>query len=123
MSLQTYSDLQTAVASWLARADLAANIPDFIAIFEAVANRRLRTRSQEVAASLTPAAGVATIPADYLTWRRVTWTGACPRELDYAHPSYLRALFATGAPGAPRLFTIEGASLTVRPASESNAKR
>src|SRR5882724_7400360 len=95
MSLQTYSDLQTAVASWLARADLAANIPDFIAIFEAAANRRLRTRSQELAASLTPVAGVATIPADYLTWRRVTWTGNTPRELEYVHPSYLHALYPT----------------------------
>jgi hypothetical protein len=119
MSLQTYSDLQTAIASWLARADLAANIPDFIAIFEAVANRRLRTRSQELAASLTPAAGVATIPADYLTWRRVTWTGSTPRELEYVHPSYLHALYPTLPAGNPRLFTIEGSTLTVAPSDSS----
>jgi hypothetical protein len=119
MSLQTYSDLQSAVASWLARADLAANIPDFIAIFEAVANRRLRTRSQELAASLTPAAGVATIPADYLAWRRVTWTGSTPRELEYVHPSYLHALYPTLPAGNPRLFTIEGSTLTVAPSDNS----
>src|SRR5712672_1575951 len=113
MSLQTYSDLQTAVASWLARADLAANIPDFIAIFEAVANRRLRTRSQELAASLT------TLPADYLTWRRVTWTGNTPRELEYVHPSYLHALYPTLPAGNPRLFTIEGSNLTVAPTDSS----
>jgi hypothetical protein len=119
MSLQTYSDLQTAIASWLARADLAANIPDFIAIFEAVANRRLRIRSQELAAALTPAAGVATIPADYLTWRRVTWTGSTPRELEYVHPSYLHALYPTLPAGNPRLFTIEGSTLTVAPSDDS----
>ena len=83
MTIQTYSDLQTAVANWLARSDLAANIPDFIAIFEAVANRRLRVRQQESAATLTPSSGVASLPADYLAWRRVTWTGSTNRELVY----------------------------------------
>jgi hypothetical protein len=84
-----------------------------------VANRRLRTRSQELAASLTPAAGVATIPADYLAWRRVTWTGSTPRELEYVHPSYLHALYPTLPAGNPRLFTIEGSTLTVAPSDNS----
>ena len=66
MSIATYSDLQTAIASWIARQDLAANIPDFIALFESVANRRLRLRQQESAATLTPSSGVAALPADYL---------------------------------------------------------
>jgi hypothetical protein len=99
MTIATYADLQTAVANWLARSDLAANIPDFIMIFEAVANRRLRVRQQESAATLTPSSGVATLPADYLTWRRVTWTGSTNRP--------------------PRLFTIEGATLTVAPSNDT----
>ena len=119
MSIQSYSDLQTAVANWLARADLAANIPDFIMIFETVANRRLRVRQQESAAALAPSAGVATLPSDYLAWRRVTWMGATSRELEYVHPSYLHALYPTGPAGPPRLFTIEGATLTVAPSDDS----
>jgi len=115
MTIATYSDLQAAVASWIARADLGANIPDFIALFEAVANRRLRLRQQESAATLVPSAGVAALPADYLAWRRVTWTGQTPRELEYVHPSYLHALYPTLPADIPRLFTIEGGSLTVAP--------
>lgn len=115
MTIQTYSDLQAAIANWIARADLAATIPDFIALFESVANRRLRLRQQESAATLAPSSGVATLPADYLAWRRVTWTGQFPRELEYVHPSYLHALYPTLPAGAPRLFTIEGGSLTVAP--------
>jgi hypothetical protein len=115
MTIATYSDLQAAVGNWLARSDLAANIPDFIMIFEAVANRRLRVRQQESAATLTPSSGVATLPADYLTWRRVTWTGSTNRELEYVHPSYLHALYPTAPAGPPRLFTIEGATLTIAP--------
>src|SRR5207237_10453132 len=95
MTIQTYTDLQAAIASWIARADLAASIPDFITLFESVANRRLRLRAQEATATLTPTSGVATLPADYLAWRRVTWTGQFARELEYVHPSYLHALYPT----------------------------
>ncbi len=120
MPLQTYTDLQSAIASWLARSDLAVNIPDFITLFETVANRRLRVRQQEATVTLTPVNGVATLPADYLTWRRVTWMGAVPRELEYVHPSYLHALFPTLQQGDPRYFCIEGASLTLGPSDNSN---
>lgn len=119
MTIQTYSDLQAAIASWIARADLGPNIPDFIALFESVANRRLRLRQQESAATLTPSSGVATLPADYLAWRRVTWTGQFPRELEYVHPSYLHALYPTLPADIPRLFTIEGGNLTVAPSDDT----
>jgi hypothetical protein len=119
MTIQTYSDLQAAIANWLARGDLGANIPDFIAVFEAAANRRLRVRAQEGTVMLAPAAGVAALPADYLAWRRLTWTGATSRELEYVHPSYLHALYPTAPAGPPRLFTIEGATLTVAPRDDS----
>jgi hypothetical protein len=119
MTIQTYSDLQTAIANWIARADLATNIPDFIALFESAASRRLRLRQQESIATLTPSSGVATLPADYLAWRRVTWSGQFPRELEYVHPSYLHALYPTLPAGTPRLFTIEGGTLTVAPASDT----
>ena len=119
MTIQTYTDLQSAIANWIARADLAASIPDFIALFESVANRRMRLRQQESAATLAPSSGVATLPADYLAWRRVTWTGQFPRELEYVHPSYLHALFPTLPAGTPRLFTIEGATLTVAPSDNT----
>jgi hypothetical protein len=119
MTIAAYTDLQAAVGNWLARGDLTATIPDFITLFEAVANRRLRLRQQEITASLTPVNGVATIPADYLSWRRVTWTGSRPRELEYAHPSYLHALYPTLPAGSPYLFTIEGSNLTVGPSDNT----
>ena len=119
MTIQTYADLQTALANWIARADLAANIPDFIALFESAANRRLRLRQQEATATLAPSSGVAALPPDYLAWRRVTWTGQFPRELEYVHPSYLHALYPTLPAGTPRLFAIEGGTLTVAPSNDT----
>jgi hypothetical protein len=114
MPLATYADLQAAVAGWLARDDLAAAIPDFIAVFEAAANRRVRVRQMEHAVELTPTNGTAPLPADYLVWRRVT--GARGRELDYAHPSWLQAAYPPAGQGPARAFSIEGANLVLKPA-------
>jgi hypothetical protein len=47
MAITTYAELKTAIASWLDRSDLTSTIPDFITLFEAVANRRLRVRQME----------------------------------------------------------------------------
>jgi hypothetical protein len=119
MPIASFAELKGAIASWLARDDLTASIPDFIALFEATANRRLRVRQMQTAASLAPSAGEAALPNDYLAWRRVTWNGNRPRELDYVHPSYLQAAFPDAAAGIPRLFSIEGATLRIRPADEA----
>jgi hypothetical protein len=72
MAITTYSELQAAVGNWLDHSLFAARIPEFIALFEAAANRRLRVREQEAATALMPSAGTAALPADYLAWRRVT---------------------------------------------------
>lgn len=121
MTIQTYSDLQSAINDWLVSpgADVTARVPDFIMLFETVVNRRLRIRLQEATISLTPSGGVATLPSDYLSWRRVTWTGNRPRELEYVHPSYLHALFPTLPQGDPRYFTIEGQNLTLAPSDNT----
>jgi hypothetical protein len=119
MSITTYAQLQAAIASWLARSDLTAAIPDFITLFEAAANRRLRVRQMEAVASLTPSSGAATLPADYLAWRRVTWTGSNRVELAYVAPSYLQAAYPASPSDVPRIFTIEGATLKVRPVDDT----
>ena len=115
MSITTYSELQQGIADWLERADLAARIPDFIVLFEATANRRLRLRQQEAVATLTPSSGAAALPADFLGARRVTWTGQSRVELEYVQPSWLQAAYPTAPAGVPRVYTIEGATLRIRP--------
>jgi hypothetical protein len=116
MAITTYSELQAAIGNWLDHSLFAARVPEFIALFEATANRRLRVRQQEVTASLTPdATGAVSIPTDYLAWRRVTWTGQTRTELQYVHPSYLQAAYPSSPADVPRIFTIEGLTLKVRP--------
>jgi hypothetical protein len=119
MAITTYAQLQTAIASWLARSDLTATIPDFITLFESAANRRLRVRQMEAVASLTPSSGAAALPTDYLAWRRLTWTGANRVELAYVAPSYLQAAYPSASADTPRIFTIEGATLRIRPVDDT----
>jgi hypothetical protein len=115
MSITSYAELQAAIGGWLGHDLFTATIPDFITLFEAAANRRLRVRQQEATATLTPASGAATLPADYLAWRRVTWTGSPRVELDYVEPSWLQAAYPTSPARTPTVFTIEGSTLKVRP--------
>ena len=115
MSIATYAELRTAVENWLDHTLFTARVPEFIALFEAAANRRLRARQQEASSALTPSSGTVALPGDYLAWRRVTWTGSPRVELQYVHPSYLQAAYPSSPADVPRVFTIEGSTLKVRP--------
>jgi hypothetical protein len=120
MSITTYAELKTAVGNWLDHTLYTARVPEFIALFEATANRKLRVREQEATATLAPASGSVALPADYLAWRRVTWTGSPRVELQYVHPSYLQAAYPSSPTDVPRIFAIEGATLKVRPVDDTN---
>lgn len=115
MPFTTYAELLTAVGDWLARDDLAAQIPDFITLFETTAARRLKTRNMEATASLTPASGTVALPTGFLGVRRLTWTGDTRVDLSYVHPSILQASFPTSPSDTPRVYTIEGDNLLIRP--------
>lgn len=115
MSFSTYADLKSQIANYLARDDLTSNIPDFITLFEAVAARRLRVRPMETSTNLTPSSGSVALPSDYLSWRRVTWTGSSRVDLEYVHPSILQTYYPTSPSDTPAMFTIEGSTLKVRP--------
>ena len=120
MSITTYATLQTAIGSWLGHSLFTTNIPDFIALFEAVANRRLRTRWQETSASVTMSSGAGSLPADFLAQRRVTWPGSTKVELEYVEPSWLQAAYPTNATGTPQTYTIEGSTIYVRPSDDTS---
>lgn len=53
MSIATYSELKTAIASWRSRVDLTSQLSDFVTVAESRINRKLRTRWQETALAST----------------------------------------------------------------------
>jgi hypothetical protein len=119
MSVGTYSELQTAIADWLARSDLTVSqISSLIAMFEAGANRRLRTREMEATSTLTTSSGTATLPTDYLSWRSLTWDSSPTVGLQFLHPEILRGWYGSADAGVPSYFTIEGSTLTTKPTGD-----
>jgi hypothetical protein len=75
------------------------------------------TNAYSSGGTVTAQSGFATLPNDYLAWRRVTWTGSTRTELGYVHPSYLQAAYPSQPADVPRIFTIEGSTLKVMPLS------
>ena len=120
MALTNYTDLQAAIASWMVRSDLTSVIPDFITLFEATANRRLRVRQQETVGTITMSSGVGTVPTDYLAWKRMTWPGSTVMQLEYVHPDWRRAAYPTQPSGVPKVWTIEGSSIITSPYDTNN---
>jgi len=108
------------MSSWLGTSLNSAIFPDCVTLFEAAANRRLRVRQQEATATITMSGGSGTLPTDYLSWRHVIWPGLSAVDLEYVHPSWMQAAFPTSATGTPRFFTIEGSTITVRPADDTD---
>src|SRR5689334_19223382 len=123
MALATYADLQASIASWLARDDLTACIPDFIALCEADLNRRLRIRAMETAVDIAvpavPGGDSAPVPAGFKGARRLFIQADPPADLDYVTPDLLYSRPAGAVPGRPRLFTIEGDSFVFRPVPDA----
>lgn len=87
MSLSTYSGLQTAILNWLRRSNdtvLSAQVPDFITLFEEMANKDLRVSNMETSTTLSITSKNVSLPADY---------------------QFARALILTTASGTKKLFT------------------
>jgi len=74
----------------------------------------LRIRGMEKTVSLNVAAGVTTLPADYLATKRLTWNGDVAFPLRYRTPQEFWDNRLIGC-GLPAVFTVEGDTLTMSP--------
>jgi len=121
MPLSTYEQLCSSILNWLGRPDdplIAPAVPDFIALFEAEARDRLRTRfAEQLDVELWGDAGVYPLPCDFAAVRRAkydTWA------LRFRPPFDLDALDWNGAAGRPLWYTLEGLQLRVSPPPDAD---
>lgn len=119
----TYAGLVGAIAGWLHRADLAAQIPDFIALAEARIARDLRLRLQLATASLVciPGQREIALPTDYLESENLSvMVAGVSRSPTYVTAEVADVRFPLGAGnGAPASFTVLGANLLMLPAPDA----
>ena len=117
MAIDTYTNLQTAIANFLARSDLTTQIPDFITMAEARMSRELETRSQEkrVQASTVGGNEYLALPTDLREVREVKLNTTPLTVLSYYSPVALDEKFASGGQGKPLGYSIIGPELKLRP--------
>jgi hypothetical protein len=107
-----YTTLQTTVAAWMHRNDLAAQIPTFIEMAEARMNRELRLADMEAETTGTATAGVAALPADFLALRSLASNG---KPLLYLTPQEFQRFVGASFVGTSPVFTIRDGSLVFQP--------
>jgi hypothetical protein len=122
MTISSYSELKTAIATYMHRADLTGRDDEAIDNFEAKINRKIRTAGLETTATGNMVSGTATIsfPTGYAEIRSFTYvpvTGSV-RKLEYITPEQADALEYT-ANGPPQWFTLVGNAIRLYPTPDS----
>ena len=106
--MTTYAQLQADFPGWAKRTDLAALIPGFVALFEARAGRKLRTRCQETSFAGTIASSVIALPAGFLAVKTLWADGGDNAALK---AQGLEIVAATSTGGRPTLYAVGGSSV------------
>lgn len=120
--ITTYSDLQTTVASYLARSDLTVQIPDFIRLAEIRLRRDLRIRQMMNAATTTTTGGDATValPSDFLEVRDLVVQTNPVRPVNYISPSVFSRNARVTESGVPLDYTILATEFKFAPVPDTN---
>lgn len=122
MALTNYSDLQATVASYLARSDLTAMIPDFIQLAETRLRRELRIRQMLKVVTTTATSGDATVelPSDFLQMRDLHLQTNPVTTLEYQSPNVLFRNSNTTISGLPHQYTVLAQEFQLSPIPDSN---
>ena len=116
MAITNYGELKTAIQAWQYDAsDIATYAADIVTLSQGYLNRFLRCREMMTVTSLSPTAGVFTVPTGYLQWRRVVEEDTSRRPLLYITPEKADDLYPQRPSGEGRYFTIIGSDLRVYP--------
>ena len=121
MSIASYSELQTAVASYLARTDLTSQITDFIRFAELRLRRELRIRQMLKSVTTTTTSGDSTVelPSDFLEIRDFVVSTNPLQPLTYSSPSAFSRNARTTESGKPLDYTILASEFQLAPIPDS----
>lgn len=129
MAITNYTTLQAAIANWLARDDLTAYIPDFIALAEhqiyygsddpAFPTDPLRVRQMETITTLTLSTNPVSLPDSFLEQRRLYINDTNRTPLSPVSPEQLLTDYPSSSTGRPVSFSIEGNTARFAPSPDS----
>ncbi len=128
MALDTYANLQTAIANELARSDLTSYIPDWITLAEGEANVKIYCRLMDQRATATVDTTTAepeyiSLPSDFMVmkWIRLPNVSGKPK-LEFMTPTQIDeyTTYIGNATGQPEFFTVFGDEMQLAPVPDSN---
>lgn len=121
MSISTYAELQTSVATWLHRTDLTALIPDFITLAESRMSADINARAMAAQTVLTTVSGNAyvTLPSDMVEMHRLVLQSDPYVALKYVSADELTADYPTSQTGRPAVFAVIGGKIQLAPIPDS----
>ena len=107
MALANFSDLKASIADWLARDDLTTQIDDFVDLFEAEFNRRIRVESMLSETALTTSSSTATVnlPVDFLQVDNLSFDDI-PMDVTFVTTKQLKQIRAGNQNGRPTAYTL-----------------
>lgn len=97
--LATYTDLQAAVIAWANRTDIAARVPDFIALAEARMSADLSTKALERVQSVPIVGGIAALPVDVVETLSLRIVGASYPTVEVTSREAVQSLASQGYAG------------------------
>ena len=115
MSISTYANLQTALASALHRSDLTSVLPDFITLCEAKLNKKLRLRALETRVTSSVTTEYVALPTGFLSIRNLQLNTDPKVRLEYVTPDYIDLNYPDSSTGEPKFYTIVGGEIQLAP--------
>lgn len=131
MSITTNAELEAKVASYLARSDLTAHIPDFIVGAEtriAYGSKEpfecepLRIRAMETVETLTNSSGSCTLPDGFLGLKSIYEDRALKGQLEQTSSEDFYRKYTGSSSGNASFYIIEGNQIKLGPSGNSDVR-
>ena len=121
MAINSFTTLKSAIANWLDRDDLSDQLPDFIALNEALFNRVLRIRPMETIVTEATVGGTKSydLPTGYVQMREIHLDTSPVTSLQYITPEMLYRVWAGSSSGKPDSYSIIGDKIFFGPTPDS----
>lgn len=120
MAITNYSELKTAISTWLHRDDLTTIAPDLVTFAENRIYRDLRIRCMETALSSAIASGVIAVPSGYIELKSAYVDGTPVGKLTRKDADFIYKNYPTRASGGRPVFIArEGESFIFGPYPDS----
>ena len=118
MALDTYANIQLAVADRMHRTDLATVVPDLIRQAEDIIFADLTSANQDMSVILSTVASTETLalPTDFIMPRSLAFSSTSQNgTLEYLTPAQYSEDFQSNNTGVPRVYTVINTTLYLQP--------